>query len=1019
MLHKFFLFCGCIFFLSGLSAQQLDYTFTHYSTNSGLLSNQINSIVQDEKGFIWTGTTDGLQRFDGIRYKSFRHIKNDSTSLPSNPVWQLKVDHKKNLWVFLASGEIGIFNTKTFKFRQAHVKTIHPRAEKTSVKRMTEDDKGNIFLILGGNEVLTYNAALHEFAPAHNFFLFKPEWRIADFAPQPGTQKYWISIQDHGFAIYNHATKSLSYAGNNKEDEKLIDEFNGNRHPYGLYFDKQNRLWFFTWGNGFPSIYCYDLRKKEFILYEYNLIATLQTYYEVHGFLEQEDGSLWLRGLQVFGRFNETTKQFQFVKNGYGNERSIAYENIRGLIEDREKNIWVATSNNGVFRFNPAQHAFQNITHINRIIGKQGTGSALSFSETKWGTVLVGTWGDGLYHYDKNFNQIPLNLKGIKENESYSFWNMVASADSNTIWLSAQPGIMKINQDQRTATYYNPPALENRTMRQIAEDKFGNLWVGAQSIGLFKWDAAKGANDFNNGIRKLKNVPQQQVNKIIIDSKGLVWVAFGIGGAYAIDPATEKIVYQFSDQLPYPYKLPEEGVSSLLEYNDSMMIITTSTQIVLYNKRSNKSSLVGTAETISGYITDLRKDKNGYVWLTSTSGLYRINVEKNVFVRFTKEDGIDNENFIVAASALLRDGRMLLGSTNQFIVFDPLAIIVKRSAPSVIVTDFKIRNKSVPVDSLQQLKTINLKPGNNSISIEFSCLEFSTPYKVAYRMSHIDKDWVIADASQQAIYSYLPSGTYLFELRSIDEEGRMGTTITQLEIKMNAPFWKTWWFYGILILLSAAFIYWLDRERMKRKEAMLQMRTSIADNLHNEVNTALNNINILSEMAKIKADKDPQKSKEYIEQIHTKSHNMMIAMDDMLWSIDPHNDNMQKTIERMKEYLDALRNRHQVEIEIVFEKNVELLELNMKLRHEAFLLFKDAINSLVQAGAKKCQIHLGIEKSKLQFTMQIENDCCDMQQLNNLLQRQDMEIRLAAIKAKLDVQVHKSSSVFILQVPVA
>jgi signal transduction histidine kinase len=144
---------------------------------------------------------------------------------------------------------------------------------------------------------------------------------------------------------------------------------------------------------------------------------------------------------------------------------------------------------------------------------------------------------------------------------------------------------------------------------------------------------------------------------------------------------------------------------------------------------------------------------------------------------------------------------------------------------------------------------------------------------------------------------------------------------------------------------------------------------------------------------------------------------MMIAMDDMLWSLDPGNDNMHKTIDRMKEYLDALRSRHGVEIDIVFEKNVELLELNMKLRHEAFLLFKEAINSLVQVGAKKCQIHLGIEKAKLQFTMQIQNDCCDMQQLNNLLQRQDMERRLAAIKAKLHVHVHKSSSVFILQVP--
>ena len=145
---------------------------------------------------------------------------------------------------------------------------------------------------------------------------------------------------------------------------------------------------------------------------------------------------------------------------------------------------------------------------------------------------------------------------------------------------------------------------------------------------------------------------------------------------------------------------------------------------------------------------------------------------------------------------------------------------------------------------------------------------------------------------------------------------------------------------------------------------------------------------------------------------------MMIAMDDMLWSIDPENDHMQRTVERMKEYIDALKNRYGIDIELFVDKKVESLELNMKLRHEAFLLFKEAAKSLVNAGAQKCDIYIGLEKSKLLFTMQFSNEHCDMQQLNNLLQRQDMEKRLQSIHAVLDVQVHKSNSVFILQVPV-
>ena len=197
------------------------------------------------------------------------------------------------------------------------------------------------------------------------------------------------------------------------------------------------------------------------------------------------------------------------------------------------------------------------------------------------------------------------------------------------------------------------------------------------------------------------------------------------------------------------------------------------------------------------------------------------------------------------------------------------------------------------------------------------------------------------------------------------------------------------------------------------------MRSEIAGNLHEEINTALNSINILSEMAKLKADKDPSKAKEYFEQIHLKSHNMIIDMDDMLWSINPHNDNMQKTTERMREYVDSLKHRYGVNIDMLVDKNVESMTLNMKLRHNAFLLFKEGIKSLVEAGAENCSIHIGCEKNNLLYTMQFDNEGCDMQKLNNLLHRQDMEKWIDSINADIDVQVHKSTSIFMLKVPVS
>jgi hypothetical protein len=144
---------------------------------------------------------------------------------------------------------------------------------------------------------------------------------------------------------------------------------------------------------------------------------------------------------------------------------------------------------------------------------------------------------------------------------------------------------------------------------------------------------------------------------------------------------------------------------------------------------------------------------------------------------------------------------------------------------------------------------------------------------------------------------------------------------------------------------------------------------------------------------------------------------MIIAVDDMLWSIDPANDNMAKTVLRMREYIDALNNREDSGIEMLVDKNVEALKLDMQLRHEAFLLFKESISGLVKAGAKNCRIHVGLDKGTLLYTVQFSTDSCDMQQLNNLMHSQGMGKRIDTIKASLTVEMHKSNSLLLLKIP--
>ncbi|HEY6503658.1 MAG TPA: hypothetical protein VIZ28_06745, partial [Chitinophagaceae bacterium] len=244
-------------------------------------------------------------------------------------------------------------------------------------------------------------------------------------------------------------------------------------------------------------------------------------------------------------------------------------------------------------------------------------------------------------------------------------------------------------------------------------------------------------------------------------------------------------------------------------------------------------------------------------------------------------------------------------------------------------------------------------------------------------------------------------------------------SITRMTIRVNPPFWKTWWFFCLLALLIAAVFYWLDKQRVNKLIALQNVRTEIAGNLHEEVNTTLNSINLLSEMARIKADKDIDRSKEYIDQISSKSHNMIIAMDDILWSIDPHNDSMEKSLLRMMEFADALKNRHGAIIELALDKKVRSLKLDMKTRHEVFIIFKEALRMIVQySGGKETLVHVDLFKNKLSMKLQDPTATLDANTGEIDSSIKEMNNRASQIGAELDVQYDKNGVAILLLVPV-
>ncbi len=1000
---------------------QLHYFFSRYTTKSGLVSYQINTTVQDHDGYIWIGTNEGLQRFDGIRFKTFRHDKNDSLSLPSNLIWQLLVDKENNLWILTIDGKAGRFDTKTFHFHPVaisvgeDVKTLS--LTRPSLKRFIIDEYGNIFLLLPGRDFLTFNKATNRFDAVNNFPGLRRNLKIRGFAQQPGTHRYWFCGDETGLAVYDKATSKISTAANNLVNEPALREFRDSTRYSNVYIDKRGRLWVIGTSGETPFVSCYDLLRQQLLLNKYQFDRKTLGFHDIRDFIEQKDGTLWIIGVNVFAKFNEKEKRFDRVYNGYEEEHGIDFITISCLMEDRENSMWVSTANNGVFRFNPSKDFFSNIQYISHITGRRGSGGPVSFMSDHDGSILVGIRDDGLYRFSKDLQQIPLNIAGIPEKNNIVIWDMLESADSNYIWMAAAHGIYRYDIRSRSAKFFSAPALQATIVKQLSADKNGVLWMGTNESGVFKWNPKAGKENFGNGLTPMTKIPSVRINALGTDKEGLLWVGTNNEGAYVIDPITDEIRLHLHAGATNALKLPEASAFSFLEYNDSLMMIGTNTHVVSYNRQQKKVSVIG--NELSGFIAAMERDDDGHVWISTTTSMYRLTLNTGVLLQLNRDDGLYNDYFLVGSSFELPDKRMVFGVYGALIAFLPAAINASPAVPDLKITGFTVNDVSLRVDSLLQQKQIVLSHNRNSMTIDLSVLSYNSGYLLKYKLDGLDKEWRKIDRDYQLVYSYLPPGTYTLHVETVDAEGRTGAKTLQLEIRINPPFYKTWWFYGSLLLLFLLLLVLLDRQRMRRFDAIQKIRSNIAENLHREIKIALNNINILSEMAKLKADNSPEKSKEFISQINAKSEHMIIVMDDMLWSIDPANDNMRKTVERLKEFIEALGHRHRALIELTVDSHVESLRLDMQHRHETLSLIKENIQTLVQCGAARIAVHITYEKSQLVYSSQSNPDDCDQQQLKSFLHSKDMEKRLRAIHAKVNLDVNKSNMLVTMKIPVS
>ncbi len=939
VLRSLLAFVCCMQLFTAFGQVNQQYIFHHLGQREGLLSEETNATAQDEKGYIWIAGKNGLQRYDGRRLLDFTHLEGDSSSLPDNNIMQLEIDKKNRLWLLSSNYSLGYFDVNHFSFHPVSVIYKNRPLRKAPIELKLDREK-NILVLLSGaadsvNGVLGYDEKKQAFSIADSRFAVPDDWDILNFSFDSLQGNCWIGTS-RGLVKYEPSTGVFSYRGHNRSKDPAIEALQGFNMVAFTCTDKLHNTWLVsTDAEGKKAhLIKYTAASGKLVDYYEIINARINNVYHTINGLEQAGmpGTVWVTGRNLF---ISAADQPSFIPTDVPGEFSIHYDEINNLMPDREGSMWIST-NRGLYHTNPSSSIF-NYT-VNRKPGSNNnyTSDVVDFLHLPNKNILVAGWGDGLFEYDSNFNPVKSEIaeQAAKLGEKQP-WALHRCSNGD-IWSPNQNGVIFVYHAATHSTQkIHDPIFDNKTIRQIAEDSNGNLWFSTQGLLLIKW--IKASNRFQ--VVRKTNTP---VFRLYADKKGDIWVV--ADEVLKLDIETGAVISRYSTGPADGKHLLSGDITDIIQFNDTSYIIASRGLNILF-PNSGKILYHTTANGLpSDYISNIIADKAGNLWIATENGVCCHNFKKNELHIYSIEDGLYNSAFTPTSSTLLNDGRIVFGTNHNIMVFDPGATRNDGPMPAsrVEITGISVMNRPLRLDSLLQLDKIELDYNENSLAIDFSTLTYTLRYDIAWMMEGLDKNPIPALGRAEAVYSYLPPGSYTFKVGVPDANGII-TKFSSIQLTVRAPFWKRAEFYMVLILMAAALVWWIDRERIKRIKDMQQMRNSIGQELHTEVSTTLNTITLLSEIAAMKTGVNPELSKDYIQQIKLKSRSTVAAMDDVMWSIDPSNDSMQKTVERMQEIADMVKHEYDTAATVTIEKNILPCMLSMKERLEFILIYKKTI----------------------------------------------------------------------------
>ncbi len=810
------IFFSFTFTNSGFTQQ---YIFTNYSINEGLSQSVVNCIFQDSKGYIWIGTQNGLNRFNGETFDVYSYNPADTSSISNNWIYTIAEDTNGNLWIGTKGG-LNIYRENNNNFKRVVYQTGFEHDITQYFYDIVCLNNGNM-LINTPPVISVYNFEKDSFTHFQSKFEYDgsvKDVKIPVIEDIDG--KVWVG-STKGLAQFSFNTKEFSYFPFINRNGKIEDHVNIS----ALFKSRQRKLWVGTTVGlfSFNSVLnrfeeaTFKLGSGENFSFENICIRTI---------LEDKNGNLHIgtegRGLFVIS----TDSQNLFNIQNYNSENSeIGHNIVQSLIIDQSENLWIGTLS-GISKTDLKKKKFNLYRNSNSPNSLDLLGNVIaSIYKNDDGILWVGNWGQGLNLVNRNTNEVEHFSTQHAGNHKLSndFIHVIFKDSNGNIWLGTRNGIMIYDKpENRFLPYYdyfkNPalPNLNNMRIYMILQDKSSNYWIGTQN-GLYKINLETSEVEV---FQKELGVKNQQISANLVyslleDSEGLIWIAT-VGGLDVYNPITKKM-YHFNKERN---GLSDDFVITLCEDAKGRIWVGTSTYVNVYDKKDSTFMYYSQAEGIpNNRIFEIRKDKNNDIWVATGKGLCKFDEQKNTFQTFTPEDGLQSLEFNIRAACVSADGEMLFGGMNGFNSFYPDSISGNPYIPNLVFTSFYTQKGSLKeYVTLDESPKVVLSHNVYSFTIEFAALEYTNPKKnrYAYKMEGISNEWVDIGNRKFVPFIALQPGEYIFKVKGSNNDGVWNDNEISLSIVVLPPWWRSFYAYFAYLILTLVSIVLFIKVRERK-----------------------------------------------------------------------------------------------------------------------------------------------------------------------------------------------------------